>query len=144
MKKIFFVFLILLFSVCMSMFGQTENVKVLKPVKATLEDYISLLSMNGYKALSFDISSLLDGQYKISFVVKEYENGNLIQDNLWPEEKLYLTRTNMTLLSDFPEESRKEIKPEEMADPDRGIYTMSKKITVGFAPGANDSVKKLW
>lgn len=128
---------------CMSMSGQSEISKLITPIGATMEDYISLLNANGYDAFSFDITSLLDGQYRIYFIVKEYKNGNLIKDNLWPEDKLYAFRKNMSLMSEYPSEMQENIKPEEMADPDRGIYTMAKKITVGFAPSNDESEKQV-
>ena len=139
MKERFFCFLILLSSLCISMLGQTENIKVVKPIKATLEDYISLLNMNGYEAFSFDISSLSDGQYNITFKIKEYKDGKEIRDILGG----YSSYQNMDLLSEYPEEDQKNTKPEEMADPDRGIYHIAHKLMVGFTPIVNDSIRPI-
>lgn len=47
----------------------------------------------------------------------------------------------MDLLSEYPEEDQKNTKPEEMADPNRGIYIMGRKIMVGFTPIVNDSIR---
>ncbi len=125
----------------MSMFGQTDSAKVLRPLKASAEDYIKLLNRNGYEAFTFDISSLTDGQYNITFKIKEYKDGQKIKDDIWGG---YATLRNMTLLSEFPEDDQKNVKPEDMADPDRGIYAMGKKIMIGFTPIVNDSIQPIW
>ena len=80
------------------MFGQTDSAKVLRPLKASAEDYIKLLNRNGYEAFTFDISSLTDGLYNITFKVKEYKDGQKIKDDIWGG---YATLQNMTLLSDI-------------------------------------------
>ena len=112
-------------------------------MEASMEDYISLLNRNGYEAFSFDLSSLLDGKYEIVFILKEYKDGKLVSDNLWADDRRYTVRTNMNLLSDLPKETQEEITPEEMMDPAKGIMSMAKKITVGFAPGIGDSVRNV-
>lgn len=120
------------------MFGQTDSAKVLRPLKASAEDYIKLLNRSGYEAFTFDISPLTDGQYYITFKVKEYKDGQEIKDDIWGG---YATFRNMTLLSEFPEDDQKNAKPENMADLDRGIYAMGKKIMIGFTPIVNDSIQ---
>lgn len=143
MKHKILAILAILISGFMPIFGQTDNAKVIKPMEASMEDYISLLNRNGYEAFSFDLSSLLDGKYEIVFILKEYKDGKLVSDNLWADDRRYTVRTNMNLLSDFPKEMQEEITPEEMVDPEKGIMSMAKKITVGFAPGVSDSVKNV-
>ncbi|MDE6268369.1 MAG: DUF5041 domain-containing protein [Muribaculaceae bacterium] len=123
---------------CMTMMGQTDDTKTIKRIEATPADYITLLNNNGYEAFAFDISALSDAQYYITFKVKEYRNGEETNDDV---SGGFYSFTNMTLVSEFPEESQSEIKPEEMADPERGIYSMSNKIMIGFIPAVNDSIR---
>lgn len=109
----------------------------LEPKKPELDDFISLLSRKGFEVLPFDISSLSDSRLNISFSIREYENGQKVRDNILPWSPTF---SNMMMLSDFNEDSRKEIHPEDMDCPDRGIYRLSDKVTVGLTP-ENDSVK---
>ena len=64
------------------MFGQTDDAKVLRPLKTSVDDYIPLLNSCGYKAFTFDLSSLSDGQYSLSFKIREYEDGKVVLDDL--------------------------------------------------------------
>ena len=125
---------------CISMFGESDDTKVIKPLEATSSDYISLLTANGYEAFPFDISSLSNGQYNITFKIKEYRHKQEIRDNVLGR---YPTYQNMDLLSEYPEEDQENTKPEEMADPDRGIYHMAQKVMVGFIPIVNDSIRPI-
>ena len=125
---------------CMSMFGQTDHSKVIKPLEATTPDYLSLLAASGYEAFPFDISSLSDGQYNITFKIKEYKLGQEISDDILGG---YLTYQNMDLLSEYSEKDQGNIRPEEMADPDRGIYHIAQKVMVGFTPIVNDSIRPI-
>ena len=125
---------------CLSMFGETNSAKELKPLKSSADDYIHLLNSRGYEAFPFDISSLSDGQYYISFKIKEYKDGNVVKDDILGG---YTTFKNMVLLSEFPEDAQKNTKPEDMADPDRGIYAMGEKIMIGFTPIVNDSIRPI-
>ena len=70
----------------MSMFGQSDNTKVIKPLEATSSDYLSLLTASGYEAFPFDISSLSNGQYNITFKIKEYKYRQEIRDNVLGRE----------------------------------------------------------
>ncbi|MDE6697498.1 MAG: DUF5041 domain-containing protein [Muribaculaceae bacterium] len=140
MKKRILYLLTICMCGCMSLFGQSDNAKVLKQIKPSADDYITLLNSSGYEAFSFDISSLTDAQYYISFKIKEYKDGQEIKDDILGG---YLTFKNMTLLSEFPDDVQKNIKPEEMADPNRGIYSMGEKIMVGFTPVVNDSIRPI-
>ncbi len=123
---------------CMSLFGQTENSKVVKQLEATANDYISLLNKSGYEAFAYDLSSLLDGKYKLSVKIKEYTDGNEICEDLF---RGYCTIPNKRLLGDLPDNIQKEIKAEDMADPERGIIKMMKKLTIGLTPVVNDSIR---
>ena len=51
------------------------NAQELKKATTDFSDYISLLKKSGYDIYSFDISSLKEETYLISFMVKEYSNG---------------------------------------------------------------------
>ena len=81
MKKIIY-FLTVCICGCMSMFGQTDSAKTMKQLNAYADDYIPLLNSSGYEAFPFDISSLSDGQYYISFKIKEYKDGNVVKDDI--------------------------------------------------------------
>ena len=56
--------------------GTALQAQEVKPVEASVEDYIALLNQNGYQAYSFDISHLKDTTYNILFEVREYIAGN--------------------------------------------------------------------
>lgn len=127
-------------SVCLSMFGQTDSTKVIRQLDASADHYIPLLTRSGYEAFCYDITSLLDGQYYLSVKIKEYKDGNEICEDLLQG---YYTLPNMRLLSDFPEESLKEIKPEDIDDPERGIFKMAKQITIGLTPVINDTIRPI-
>ncbi len=119
--------------------AETESVKI-KEVEATFADYIPLLNTTGYQAYVFDISSLADRKYQITFQIREYDHGEKVSDDVqgWPAEF-----TNMILLSDFPEQARENVKPENIADPERGVYVLSNKINIGFLPNETDSIQRL-
>ena len=110
----------------------------IKPIEAVASDYVPLLHHAGYEAYPFDISSLSDSMYQIRFVIREYEHGNLVSKDYldWPK-----CRNNMMLVSRFSPEDQASIKPEEMADPDRGIYRLAKKMQIGFVPAERDSLR---
>ncbi len=139
MKK-FIIILAICIVGCMASFGQTENINVIKQIDASAEDYITLLNSNGYEAFSFDISSLLDGQYYLSFKIKEYKDGNEVcGDRL----RGYSNFRNMVLVSEFPEDEQNNITPEEMDDPERGIFKMAKRLMIGFTPAVNDTIRPI-
>lgn len=125
---------------CMSLFGENDNGKVIKQSTATFSDYSSLLKESGYEVFPFDISSLSDGQYHITFKIKEYKDGKKASDDFLG---VNLTFRNMTLVSDFSKKDQESIKPEEMDVPERGIYKWGKKIVVGFTPAPNDSIRPM-
>ena len=65
------------------------NAQELKKATADFSDYISLLKKSGYEIYSFDISSLKDETYLISFMVKEYSNGELVCEGVFLNGELY-------------------------------------------------------
>ncbi|MBD5346840.1 MAG: DUF5041 domain-containing protein [Bacteroides sp.] len=115
------------------------NAQTIKPVESAPDDYIRLLQANGYNSYAFDISSLSDRRYSLIFMAQEYAGGKKVSDNV-----LYTFRIdNMRMVSDFDEKDQATIKPEEMDVPERGIYTLANRISIGLAPAGNDSVKKV-
>ena len=48
----------------------TLRAQEVKPIEASIEDYIALLNQNGYQAYSFDISPMKDATYQIQFEVR--------------------------------------------------------------------------
>lgn len=114
------------------------NAKEIRPIDPASQDYVKLLNSAGYEAFTFDISDLLDKKYFVTFKIREY-GPELINDNVgglgW-----YGGIRNITYLKDFDEESQATVTPEEMADPDRGIYSMAEKILIGATPVINDSI----
>lgn len=131
MRRFHFLFISLLVGFCGS-FAQKIEQK-----KPDLNDLISLLETKGYELFSFDISGLSDKRYDMAFSIREYSNGQKIKDDIMPWNQSF---SNMQMLDDFSEKSRREILPEEMADAAKGIYRLANKITVGLAP-ENDSTK---
>ena len=122
-------------------FSFTLNAQELKRTEADISDYIPLLNAAGYDVYTFDISSLNDETYNIEFSVREYVKGVLVEDPLG-ERARHILR-NRRMLSDFPEEYWDEIIAEgPIYDLDKGILTLSEKISVGFAP-AVDSLKTM-
>lgn len=108
----------------------------IKPVEPEFKDYIPLLNMAGYEIYTFDISSLLPERYNLIFSVREYDNGNMTDNtSQWGAR-------NLTFASEFPESA--PVNPEEMADPEHGIYTQAKRINIGFFPNPTDSIKKVY
>lgn len=122
------------------MTGQSDNAQVIKRLEASADDYIPLLQSSGYEAFPFDIASLTDGKYYLSFKIREYKAGKVVNEDILGG---YSTFVNMCYVSEFSKEDQENIKPEEMADPERGIYMMSKKIMVGFSPVVNDSIRPI-
>ena len=103
-----------------------------------MSDYIALLNAAGYEVFNFDISSLKDDTYSISFVIHEYNNGELVSD-----KSPLVSLPNRSMIAEFPEEYQKEIISEGTAyDLQNGIYKLGKKISIGFFP-AVDSLKRM-
>ena len=99
------------------------------------EDYRILLEAAGYEAFSFDLRDFLADRYEISVQIKEYANGKPVEDG----DVVDYMGDNKILLTDFPEEQRDDVKPEDMADPETGIFCQTESLTVGFYPSGSDS-----
>lgn len=103
----------------------------IKMQKVIFEDYVPLLEAAGYYVYSFDIKSLNEKQYNLIFTCREYRGDSIVRESISPYIRSY---ENMTLVSEFPEDSRKNISDEEMYDSTRGIYTCAEKIVIGTYP----------
>lgn len=129
--------------IALAMFaGIVLQAQEVKPIDASVEDYISLLNHNGYQAYSFDISSLKDKTFSIQFEVREYVADNPEPVSVQPYGRGFKSRT---MVKDF---MWRELSEEEMADIrsasvdyENGVYSRSGKITVGFIPCENDSTE---
>ena len=121
-------------------FGFGANAQEVKRTEPDISDYIPLLNAAGYEVFTFDISSLSDETYNIELIVREYVDGALVEDPAQSDGPRFICR-NRRMLSDFPEESWNEIIEQgPVYDLEKGILTLSKKISVGFSPSA-DSLK---
>lgn len=112
----------------------------IKPQESTFEDFLPLFEMDGMQMYSFDISQLTDSKRIFEFVIHEYVGDSLINDNFstFPMPK---AMPNIRYAKEFGDQASK-IKPEDMADPARGIYSMAKKFNIGLK-NYNDSTKSL-
>ncbi len=131
------VFVTLLLAVVYGMSCNAQSYEV-KPQKAEVDDYIKLLNLAKYEVFSYDISSLCDSTRAFEFVLQECECGEVKSErNIVP-----FYRNNRTMLSDFREEDRKKVIAEgQVYDLEKGIYSVSKKITINFFPVVNDSAE---
>lgn len=126
----------------LSVISFASRAQEVKPIEASVEDYIALLNQNGYQAYSFDISSMKDTTYQIQFEVREYVSGNPDPIEVMPYG---LGLKNRTMVKDFfwrelSEEEVAELKAASV-DYDNGVYSRAEKITVGFFPCQNDSTE---
>ena len=136
MKRITFVLILL------SAISSVSRAQEVKPIEASIEDYIALLNQNGYQAYSFDISPMKDATYQVQFEVREYVADNPEPVSVQPYGRGFKSRT---MVKDFMWRERSE---EELADIKavsvdykNGVYSRSEKITVGFLPCENDSTE---
>ena len=132
----------LIICAAMMIASTTLRAQEVKPIEASIEDYIALLNQNGYQAYSFDISPMKDTTYQVHFEVREYVADNLEPVSIQPYGR---GLKNRTMVKDFfwrelSEEEVAEIKAASV-DYENGVYSRSEKITVGFLPCENDSTK---
>lgn len=116
------------------------NAQEIKQTTPDFNDYIPLLKTAGYEVFTYDISSLKDDTYSLSFVIREYVNGELVSDS--EERDRPATFMNRRMMEDIPEASRDKVTKEFAYDYEKGIVSLSKKITIGFSPAA-DSLKQM-
>ena len=115
----------------------TLRAQEVKPIEASIEDYIALLNQNG-----FDISPMKEVTYQVLFEVREYVAGNPEPVSVQPYG---IGLKNRTMVKEFfwrelSEEEVAEIKVSSV-DYENGVYSRSEKITVGFLPCENDSTE---
>lgn len=122
--------------------GLTMQAQEVKPIEASVEDYIALLNQNGYQAYSFDISPMKDTTYQVHFEVREYVADNLEPVSIQPYGRRLKNRRMVKefFWRELSEEEVAEIKAASV-DYENGVYSRSEKITVGFLPCENDSTK---
>ena len=110
----------------------------IKRVSASLEDFMEHMAMYGYDVYTYDISSLRDSASGFTIVIREYDQQKMID-----EKKLYGFRTK-TMISDFNEQDQKNIYEEKDGDDmERGIYRLSKILSIGFSPIQSDSIETI-
>ena len=121
--------------VLVAMAGQAQTIK---RVEASLEDFMEHMAMYGYEVFTYDISSLRDSVSGFTIVIREYNQQGMID-----EKKLYGFRTK-TMISDFNEQDQKSIYEEKDGDDmERGIYRLSKTLSIGFSPIQSDSIETI-
>lgn len=132
----------LIICAAMMIASTTLRAQEVKPIEASIEDYIALLNQNGYQAYSFDISPMKDATYQVQFEVREYVADNPEPVSVQPYGRGFKSRT---MVSDF---MWRELSEEELADIrdtsvdyENGVYSRAEKITVGFMPCENDSTE---
>ena len=128
--------------VLFSIISLASRAQEVKPIEASIEDYIALLNQNGYQAYSFDISSMKDATYQVLFEAREYVADSPEPVSVQPYGRGFKSRT---MVKDF---MWRELSEEELADIkaasvdyENGVYSRSEKITVGFLPCENDSTE---
>ena len=132
MKRIQFLGMILMMAVS----ALSQSIKTKKEV---IEDYLPLLQASGYKAYSFDISEFLNDTYEITLKFNEYV------DSLGLVDTFGMPVHNRKMLSAFSEETQQRILKEgRAADPEKGIYSQSDEIMIGFFPTNTDSLYTLY
>ena len=130
MKTYFFTFAFLI--VAHTALGQQ-----MKSKNVEFEDFIALLGASGYELFSFDITEMLNEQYDITFIQKEFEAGKEIES---PDFSVAVS--NKKLLTEFPESQWQTIIDEgRVIDPKTQAIAHAEKINLGFYPSGNDSTK---
>lgn len=118
-----------------AMAGQAQEVK---RVMASPEDFMEHMALCGYEFFSYDISSLRDSASGFTLVVREYDKTGMIN-----EEKIANLDTRR-MISDFNEQDQKEIyATNDIDDLERGIYRLSKVLSIGFTPVQSDSIENI-
>lgn len=114
------------------------NAQELKRMEPEFSDFLSMLKKDGYGMFAFDISSLKEDTYTISYEIKEYSKGEIIGTKTSPAFFV-----NRHLMSELPESSWQQYIDEgRVYDQEKGIFSLAEKITIGFLP-ASDSLKMM-
>ena len=119
---------------------QHVSAQEIKQTTPDYNDYIPRLKTAGYEVFTYDISSLKDDTYSLTLIIREYVNGELVSDS--ESNGRPATFMNRRMMEDIPEASRDKVTKEFAYDYEKGIVSLSEKITIGFSPAA-DSLKQM-
>ena len=118
---------------CLCVMSSIVGGRELRLKTTSFEDYIPLLENAGFHLESFDISDLADSSYYIQLQIREYEAGKTdFKTNM-----MRYALDNRTMASEFKDTT---IPAEEMAVPEKGIYTLGRKVNIGLR-SVTDSTK---
>ena len=118
---------------CLCVMSSIVGGRELRLKTTSFEDCIPLLENAGFHLESFDISDLADSSYYIQLQSREYEAGKTdFKTNMMP-----YALDNRTMASEFKDTT---IPAEEMAVPEKGIYTLGRKVNIGLR-SVTDSTK---
>ena len=107
---------------------------------ATFDDCLSLLQQAGYNMFVYDISTLKDKATYVEFSVREYVNGNLVDEEHSHQHKAKL----IYRISEFSEEEQSVIKASAIADDeDNDIFRLSTRLKIGFTPVGADMEQRV-
>ena len=135
MKKVF------LTIIALAAFLSGAHAQEITRLETDLSDYLPLLKDAGYEVFSWDISSLKEKTYHITFETREYAGGELVSDS--GSDAFRPVFTSRDMISSFSEKNQQEIIASGDAyDLEKGIYRLGDKITIGFSPAA-DSLKQV-
>lgn len=109
----------------------TASADTLSRITPELSDWVDVLESQGYNLYAFDISQLTDTTWDIRFQIREYVGDSLVSTDVMIYNPGLVNRR---MISDFPEESRAEIKESEMYSAEKGIYTCGEKLTISVLP----------
>ena len=118
---------------CLCVMSSIVGGRELRLKTTSFEDYIPLLENAGFHLESFDISDLADSSYYIQLQIREYEAGKTdFKTNMMP-----YALDNRTMANELKDTI---IPAEEMAVPEKGIYTLGRKVNIGLR-SVTDSTK---
>lgn len=118
-----------------TMAGQAQNISYIE--ETPTEAFIKHMEFCGYKAFTFDISSLRDSAQSFDIIIREYVNDSLVNKRTQSRHRLKL------MISDLPGDEQQEILSKKSGeDMERGICKSVKTITIGFTP-AKDSIERI-
>ena len=107
---------------------------------ATFDDCLSLLQQAGYNMFVYDISTLKDKATFVEFSVREYVNGNLVDEEHSHQHKAKL----IYRISEFSEDDQKVIKAAAIADDeDNDIFRLATRLKIGFTPVGADMEQRV-
>ena len=118
---------------CLCVMSSIVGGRELRLKTTSFEDYIPLLENAGFHLESFDISDLADSSYYIQLQIREYEAGKTDFKTIMMPYAL----DNRTMANEFKDTI---IPAEEMAVPEKGIYTLGRKVNIGLR-SVTDSTK---